>query len=248
MNKHAHKNSIGRILTATSTAFLLSFAALNTSLLAEDLAPSAKMTTGQGKEMTLTIQPLTGSRGYQYCELVFDYGDKGSDIYSTSPLARADLEWWKNLDLEKLAAEFGAKAVHKNGPQWWTMDEVGVMGSKPVPVAGVNMIFGAHLPPGTTSMKNYTIFNPAKFQNLTWKAGQPVYQLVDAEGHIYVLQGNKVPTEELGLLAGKFKKLPADWEYRVVTLEKDLVMNLTPAKPIPSVQDEFDQIYIRIVE
>jgi len=50
------------------------------------------MTTGQGKVMTLTMQTLSGSRGYQYCELVFNYGDAGNDIYSTSPLAECPLD------------------------------------------------------------------------------------------------------------------------------------------------------------
>ena len=44
------------------------------------------------------------------------------------------------------------------------------------------------------------------------------------------------------------KGLPEGWEYRVETLEQDLIMNLTPNEPIPSVADEFDQIYIRIPE
>lgn len=206
------------------------------------------MSTGQGKEYTLTLQTLKDSRDYQYCELVFDYGEKGNDIYSTSPLAPADLDWWNKLDTRKLAEEFGAKAVYKNGPQWWSMDEVGVMASGPVDVAGVKMVFGAHLPPGTMGIKKYMVFNPAKYQNLVWKGGRPVCQLVDTEGHVYVLQGNKIPTSDLASLGDRFKSLPAGWKYRVVTLEKDLVMNLTPAKPIPSVQDEFDQIYIRIPE
>jgi len=211
-------------------------------------APTATMTTGQGKAMELSLKILPESRNYQYCELIFDYGDIGNDIYSTSPVAPCDLNWWNNLDLKKLASDFGAKAVYKNGPQWWSMDEVGVMASKNVPVAGVEMIFGAHLPPGTAGMKHYTVFNPAKYQNLTWKAGQPVYQITDAGGFVYVLQGNKIPTAELAALGAKFKQLPAGWKYGVVMLERDLVMNLTPAKPIPSVQDEFDQIYIRITE
>ena len=41
---------------------------------------------------------------------------------------------------------------------------------------------------------------------------------------------------------------PGGWEYLVNVLAADLVMNLTPNVPIPSVQDEFDQIYIRIPE
>ena len=204
------------------------------------------MTTGQGKTMTLTMQTLPNSRGYLYCELVFNYGDVGDDIYSTSPLAEAKVDWWDKLDLEALAKEFGAKSVYKNGPQWWSMDEVGVMASGPVPVAGARMVFGAHLPPGTLKIPKYTVFNPAKYQNLVWKAGKPVYQLVDPDGHVYVLQGHKIPTDELATLGEKFQHLPDGWKYRVKVLTEDLVMRLTPKAPIPSVQDEFDQIYIRI--
>lgn len=204
------------------------------------------MTTGQGKVMTLSMRTLPNSRGYLYCELVFNYGEKGNDIYSTSPLAEAKLDWWAKLDLEELAKEFGAESVYKNGPQWWSMDEVGVMASEPVEVAGVDMVFGAHLPPGTLKMKKYAVFNPAKFQNLVWKAGKPVYELMDADGHVYVLQGHKIPTDQLATLGERFKELPEGWQYRAETPEKDLIMKLTPKEPIPSVQDEFDQIYIRI--
>ncbi len=210
--------------------------------------PAVKMTTGQGKTMTLTMQTLPHSRGYQYCELVFNYGEKGSDIYSTSPLAKANLDWWDNLDVKTLAKEFGAESVYKNGPQWWSMDEVGVMASKPLPVAGVDMVFGAHLPPGTLKISKYAVFNPAKFQNLTWKAGKPVYQLVDPDNHVYILQGYKVPEKSLATLGEQFQKLPKGWKYEVKVLTEDLVMKLTPKEPIPSVQDEFNQIYIRIPE
>jgi len=214
----------------------------------ESMASQVTMTTGQGKTMTLTMQTLPKSRGYQYCELLFDYGDKGSDIYSTSPLAPARIDWWDKLDLDTLAKEFGAKSVHKNGPQWWSMDEVGVMASTPVKVAGIDMVFGAHLPAGTLGIPKYKVFSPAKTQNLCWKAGKPVYQLADPDGHVYVLQGHKVPENSLATLAERFKQLPAGWEYRVEALTEDLVMKLSPKTPIPSVQDEFDQIYIRIPE
>jgi hypothetical protein len=205
------------------------------------------MTTGNGKTLTLTLRPLENSRGYIYCELVFIY-PQGSDIYSTSPVAPCDTAWWDALDREALAKEFGAVSVVKNGPQWWSMDEVGVMASEPMPVGGARMVFGAHLPPGTMETPHYQVFNPAKYQNLVWKAGRPSYQLVDPDGHVYVIQGHKIPVAELPDLGDRMEKLPEGWTYRVVTLEKDLVMNLTPNEPIPSVQDEFDQIYIRIPE
>ena len=215
-----------------------------------EASPSAAapttMTNGQGQTVTLTMQTLPDSRGFEYCELVFDYGDKGSDIYSTSPLAPCSEEWWAGLDLDALATEFGAQSVTKNGPEWWSMDEVGVLASAPVPVAGVDMVYGANLPPGTLGAPQYQVFNPAKTQNLTWLAGRPTYRLVDADGNVYVMQGYKVPEDSLATLGSQFQELPAGWEYQVVNPTEDLVMNLTPAQPIPSIQDEFDQIYIRI--
>jgi len=211
-------------------------------------APQAKMKTGQGKEMTLTLKNLPNSRDYLYCELVIQYGDVGSDIYSTSPLKQCSLEWWDNLDMEAVAKELGAKAAIKNGPQWWSMDEVGVMVSEAVTITGVEMVFVAHLPAGTMSTPKYTVFNPAKYQNLVWKAGKPTYQLVDPDGNAYVIQGYKVKKGDLATLGSKFKQLPKGWKYQVVSPKEDLIMNLTPEHAIPSVQDEFDQILIRIPE
>ena len=208
--------------------------------------PSVTMTTGQGTTYTLTLQNLADARGYIYCELVILYGDEGSDIYSTSPLAECDVDWWDNLDLDAVAEQLGGTAALKNGPQWWSMDEVGIMGSEPIEIAGVQMIFGAHLPPGTMDSPPYTVFSPAKYQNLVWKAGEPTYRLVDPDGYHYVIQGHKVPAERLPTLGDEMEGLPEGWQYVVEVPETDLVMNLTPAEPIPSVQDEFDQIYIRI--
>lgn len=208
----------------------------------------ATMKTGQGKEMTLALKTLPNSRDYQYCELVIQYGDIGSDIYSTSPLKECSLEWWDNLDLKAVATELGAMAAIKNGPQWWSMDEVGVMASEPVTIAGIEMVFGAHLPAGTMSIPHYTVFSPAKYQNLVWKAGKPTYQLVDPDGYAYVIQGYKLNKQDLDTLGSKFNQLPEGWKYQVVTPKADLVMKLTPDQAIPSVQDEFDQIYIRIPE
>ncbi|HAD09296.1 MAG TPA: hypothetical protein DCF62_07445 [Porticoccaceae bacterium] len=204
------------------------------------------MSTGSGEEKVLKMHVLEESRGYRYCELVFDYGEKGNDIYSTSHNAECDLEWWGALDLTSLAQEFGARAVFKNGPQWWSSDVVGLMMSDPVDVAGTKMRFGANLPPGTMSIPKYTVFSPAKYQKLEWKAGLPVYKIVDDQGNEFVLQGNKVVTEKLSSLGASMEGLPEGWRYEVEVLKEDLVMDLDPSKPIPSVQDEYNQIYIQM--
>jgi hypothetical protein len=83
---------------------------------------------------------------------------------------------------------------------------------------------------------------------LTWQAGKPTYQLVDPDGHVYIIQGHKIKVDELATLGDQFKDLPDGWKYQVAVPDENIVMNLTPAHAIPSVSDEFDQIYIRIPE
>jgi hypothetical protein len=207
---------------------------------------TSTMTNSLGETVTLTLKSLPNSRGFQYCELVFNYGDAGSDIYSTSPLAPCDLDWWNGLDLNAVAAELSAQSVTKNGPEWWSMDTVAVMAGEPTTIAGKPMNFGAHLPPGTMSTPIYQVFNTAKTQNLTWNAGQPTYRLVDTDNNVYILQGYKVATDQLATLGSQFKELPEGWKYQVVNPPGTMQMNVTPSEPIPSVKDEFDQIYMMI--
>ena len=52
--------------------------------------------------------------------------------------------------------------------------------------------------------------------------------------------------EDLATLGDSFQDLPEGWEYSVVTPDEDIIFDLTTDDSIPSVQDEFDQIYIRI--
>uniref|UniRef100_A0A7R9WGT7 Uncharacterized protein n=1 Tax=Pseudictyota dubia TaxID=2749911 RepID=A0A7R9WGT7_9STRA len=128
------------------------------------------------------------------------------------------------------------------------MDSVTEKISEAVDIGGTQMIFGANLPPGTTELPHYEVFYPTKTQYLVWKAGFPTYQLTDADGYKYIVQGYKVETSELDTLGDQFQELPYGWSYNVVTPDEDIVFDLTPDVPIPSVPDEFDQIYIRIPE
>lgn len=230
-----------------AAAGALSLALATTSAVAQDASESMTVTNAKGDTVTLTLKDLPDSRGYVYCELVFDYGDAGQDIYSTSPIAPCDLDWWDSLDLDAVAAELDANSVTKNGPQYWAMDEVAVMAGPPTSISGVDMNYGATLPPGTVGQTPaYGLFNTAKTQNLTYYADQPIYQLLDANGYAYVLQGQKVETDQLATLGDQFQELPEGWSYHVVNPWYDLVIDLVPNGNIPSVQDEFDQIYILI--
>lgn len=99
--------------------------------------------------------------------------------------------------------------------------------------------------------KPYEIFNPDKVQKMVYDAGKPVYELVDPDGHAYVMQarGHQFPIETLAELGKKFQHLPEGWSYRTRVLEKELVLDLNPAKAtIYGTGDEFHQYYTRISE
>ena len=60
------------ILTAAFLSALMALIAFQETTSAAAEPGKVTMTTGQGKTMTLTMQTLKKSRGYLYCELVFN--------------------------------------------------------------------------------------------------------------------------------------------------------------------------------
>ena len=83
---------------------------------------------------------------------------------------------------------------------------------------------------------------------MEYAKGMPVFELVDPDGNIYVLQahGGEFPMESLAKLGERMKKLPQGWQYRTRTLSEDLVLDLGPDTTIYGVGDEFRQYYTRI--
>jgi hypothetical protein len=83
---------------------------------------------------------------------------------------------------------------------------------------------------------------------MVYLKGKPVYELVDPDGHVYVLQahGPEFTLESLPKLGEQLKKLPKGWKYRTRTLTKELVLDLSPDETIYAVGDEFHQYYTRI--
>jgi len=62
----------------------------------------------------------------------------------------------------------------------------------------------------TRELAPYTVFMPKKTQKMVYSKGKPVYELVDPDGKIYILQARKewVPMESLATLGQQMKHLP----------------------------------------
>src|SRR5258705_106059 len=91
---------------------------------------------------------------------------------------------------------------------------------------------------------------PKKTQRMVYAKGKSVFELIDPDGHIYVLQAHdaQFPIESLAKLGEQMKQLPKGWQYRTRALTEDLVLDLGPDKTIYAVGDEFHQYYTRIAE
>jgi hypothetical protein len=83
---------------------------------------------------------------------------------------------------------------------------------------------------------------------MVYAKGKPVFELVDPDGHVYVLQAReeKFPIESLPKLGDQMRQLPKGWQYRTRILTEDLVLDLKSDETIYGVGDEFHQYYTRI--
>ena len=89
----------------------------------------------------------------------------------------------------------------------------------------------------------------ARKSGLGWNKGTTAVLLDDAEGNTWIMKGFQLGLkpqhtyeEFLADGAGKFKKLPPGWKFRVKTLEKDLIEK--PEGGVATIMsDEFFNVY-----
>ncbi len=201
--------------------------------------------------MELNLVTVDGTRDMRFGEVLI-VKPSGVDVYNTTGLNDCPADKWNAMDVKAIATEHGAAAAQQNGPHYWMMDSQSLMLGKQVSFGGVDARYAATLDPAivrkAAGSEPYTVFTPKKTQRMVYAKGKPVFELVDSNGHVYVLQARdhafSIPA--LPELAAQMKKLPSGWTYRTRTLSEDLVLDLTPDKTIYAVGDEFRQYYTRI--
>lgn len=193
---------------------------------------------------------VKNTRDMRYGE-IFIIKDTGLDVYNTTGLNDCPAALWDALDVAVVQKEFGAMQVQKNGPHFWMMDEQTLLLGDTASFHGIDARWAAHAPlsvvqQGATGGKPYAIYSPAKTQSMVYYKGKPVFELIDPEGHVYVLQAReeKFSIPELTTLGDKLD-LPEGWQYRSRTLTEDLSLDLSPAQTIYAVGDDFHQYYTR---
>jgi len=194
-------------------------------------------------------------RGVRYGEVLAMFlRESGleAEVYGTQMLNDCPQEQWQTLDADVIAEEMGAVLVKLNGPRYWLLDGLGAKVAVVEPVfrdfngitmrriAVVNL--GANYSPG--SYVERKINRGAVF---FWDAGKKVYELVNSDGVVYVMQARCIGVDttmseaSLDTLGDKLS-LPAGWSYRVRVLNEELVVDTT-AHVATVLQDEFENTY-----
>jgi hypothetical protein len=196
----------------------------------------------------VTVKDIRDSR---YGE-IFIIKQSGLDVYNTTGLNDCPAKLWDALDLGAIQRQFGAMSVQKNGPHFWMMDEQTLTVGEKASFGGIEARWAAHAPlsvvqKGATGGAPYKIYTPSKTQSMVYSKGKPVFELIDPEGQVYVLQARdeQFPISSLATLGDKLS-LPKGWQYRRRTLTEDLKLDLGPDRTIYAVGDDFHQYYTRI--
>lgn len=181
--------------------------------------------TEQGKneeaqDKTAKPYTFTQTRNMRFGEILV-VKPTGIQVYNTTGMNDCPAELWNAMDLKKLAKEFGAVKIEKNGPHYWMMDSQTVSLGETASFGGLEARWAATLNPALVKgeakgMAPYKIFMPKKTQKMVYDKGKPVYELVDPDGKIYVLQAHdeQHPMESLAKLGEKMELLPKGWHYR----------------------------------
>jgi len=204
---------------------------------------------GAQERTTLPVSILK-MRNMRFCELLV-VKEGAVDIYQTA-INECPGMVWEMLKLDQVKQVFGATAVYKNGPFYWMMDSQTLSLSEKVSVTSFKVRRVGTLDPATLNAaigtEPYKVFTPNRTITMVYSKNKPIFELIDPEGHIYVLQARqeKFSIESLPTLGAQMKMLPNGWQYRTRTLTEDLVLNLGPDKTNSVVADEFHQYYTRV--
>ncbi|HWR94414.1 MAG TPA: hypothetical protein VN192_04355 [Flavobacterium sp.] len=216
-----------------------------------------------------TWMKFENTRGMRFCEVFLiggnaitkdlraaAYNTTGLNFNSADSLKRNSCpdELVNQLDLEAYKKEYDVLAVYLNKPRFWTFDQMDI----PVgPKRNFNSMEAYFMGLGIIP-KDADVTKPGwltyrkspvdKKTILTYRSGTTVFIMNDETGKPWVMKSYRDDYEQtfesLSTLGKRYKKLPEGWKFRVVVLDRDLVVDPKKAGVISLVfQDEFENTF-----
>ena len=207
---------------------------------------------------TKPLRMLDDVRDRRYCEL-FVVKRQGAglaaDVYNTLGLNDCPQAAWDALDTAKVASEFGAVRVIRNGPRHFLMDRLasGDVTRNASDIQGLGMRPVATMKLGLLDLVEKRAFYVERTIGRTtdwiFLTGKPVYELISPKGQVYVMQSYSQIVDpslaytDLATLGSRLKP-PKGWQYRGRTLTADLIAQARGEAHI--IQDELQNTYQRL--
>jgi hypothetical protein len=175
----------------------------------------------------------TGLRNQRYCEVIPSVTQGGTVttyIYNTQGLNLCPADQWDALTEAEVNQEYGSQKAQLNGPRYWMMDDLDATGSSTTgqtfTFGGIKMLLRGTLvtPVGTPTVgEQFYVPNTVQRQTVyTYQAGQPMYELLDPDKNVYVMQSySQIVDKSLTInqlpALGHILSLPKGWRYREKT-------------------------------
>lgn len=197
------------------------------------------------------------ARGYPHCDLFFLWGEPGkwqATVYNTIGLSRCPPGLFDAIDVDAPRAETSLELVWKNARRFWMMDRLTLASS------GQAVAFGGLAFNCVAQMQMPASFDPAKGQSglayhpghsrrtstYEYLSGKPVFLLRSPDAVTWVMQ-TYTNLVDAGLSQatlpglGQRLRLPAGWDFKVQTFERDLILEARGVAHI--VSDDLENIY-----
>ena len=198
---------------------------------------------------------VEGLRGKRYCEVLLVRiieGRLNAEVWNSYGLNDCPDAAWKALDPAAIKADRGVLAALLNGPRYWLMDAIEKKpgGERQESDFGSIRMFKAatvDLGPPPLNPAPYTERVVARETVFEFAKGSEVYELVAADGRVFIMQAYSVQNDptltEAGLrsLATRIKP-PVGWTYRVRTLDNALRV-VSQNDQATVVQDDLSNTY-----
>jgi haloalkane dehalogenase len=212
----------------------------------------------RGQDGAKPMSMMDDVRDRRYCEF-FVVKREGvhlkAAVFNTLGLNNCSQAQWETIDTAKIQADFGALDVIRNGPRHFVMDRLatGDLTGSVVDMQGLAMRQVATLDVPLSALvekrASYTVQGINRTTEYVFLAGRPVFELIDPDERIYVMQAYSQeidPTLSYAALAtlGERLKPPTGWRYRSRVLDADLVADVSGEAHI--IQDELRNTYQRV--
>ncbi len=216
----------------------------------------------------MTIKQVDNTRGLRFCEVFLIGGnaitkDLKASCYNTTglnyevskdPLNSCPDELVNRLQLEKYKKDYKVLATYLNKQRFWVFDSFKVPNGPLKDFDGLKGYFmGLGIIPKDADVSKpgwltYRKSPVEKKTELTFSKGKPIFIIDDENGKPWVMKAYRdaydQTLENLATLGERYKRLPAGWKFRVVMLDRDLVIAPGQAGVISQIfQDEFENTF-----